>query len=499
MNSNEIVAKLWNLCHTLRDGGVSYHEYVTELSYLLFLKLMNEMGSEEGLPEGYRWDDLVANKSGTEGFTFYKTLLLHLGTEGSDQVKAIFVNSNSSLRKPATLEKLVTDLDNIDWYTADKDDLGDMYEGLLQKNADEKKSGAGQYFTPRVLIETIVKLCKPQVGEVIQDPAAGTGGFLIAADRFIRSNNDMYSLPLAQQDFQAEQAFRGMELVPDTHRLLLMNCMLHGLSGKFQNEDTLTSNGESLEPADLILSNPPFGSKRGSKVTREFTYSTNNKQLCFLQHIYRGLKAGGRAAVVLPDNVLFEEGVGTKIRADLMDKCNLHTILRLPTGIFYAQGVKTNVLFFTRGAKETGCTRNTWVYDLRTNMPVFGKRTPLTEDYFAEFIKCYGRKSDGTSKRTEKTGGRGSCRAIYADDTVYEGEESRFRKFTRDFVSERGDNLDISWLKDEDASGSADLPEPDEIAAMIRERLGEALAEMDALTELLGAELLQPELLESKS
>ena len=483
MNSSEIVAKLWNLCHALRDGGVSYHEYVTELSYLLFLKLMKEMGEEDGLPEGYRWDDVLENKSGIEGFNFYKSLLLRLGTEGSEQVKAIFVDSSTSLREPATLEKLVTDLDNIDWYTDDKDDLGDMYEGLLQKNAGEKKSGAGQYFTPRVLIDVIVKLCKPKIGDVIQDPAAGTGGFIIAADKFIRSNNDMYSLSVAQQEFQDQQAFRAVELVPDTHRLLLMNCMLHGLSGKLHNDDTLTANGESLEPADLILSNPPFGSKRGSKVTREFTFATNNKQLCFLQHIYRGLKPGGRAAVVLPDNVLFEEGVGTKIRSDLMDKCNLHTILRLPTGIFYAQGVKTNVLFFTRGAKDTGNTKNTWVYDLRTNMPQFGKRTPLTHDHFTEFEKCYGKKSDGTSKRKE--GGTFLLNETENRKLNTENSEVRFRVFTRQSVADRGDNLDISWLKDDDATSGADLPEPEVLAGMIRERLGEALSEIDALTELL--------------
>jgi type I restriction enzyme M protein len=249
--------------------------------------------------------------------------------------------------------------------------------------------------------------------------------------------------------------------------------MLHGMDGNFVSGDTMGSAGQQLVAADVVLSNPPFGTKKGGGITRDdFTYPTSNKQLCFLQHIYRGLKPGGRAAVVLPDNVLFEEGVGTKIRADLMDKCNLHTILRLPTGIFYAQGVKTNVLFFTRGKTDTSNTKKTWFYDLRTNMPAFGKRTPLTHGHFKEFEKCYGRKSDGTSKRSEKT-------------SEGEGEDSRFRCFTRGFVSERGDNLDISWLKDEDASGSQELAEPDEIAGMIRERLGKALAEIDALTELL--------------
>jgi type I restriction enzyme M protein len=227
-----------------------------------------------------------------------------------------------------------------------------------------------------------------------------------------------------------------------------------------------------LPKADVILTNPPFGTKRGGgRPTRDdFTFVTGNKQLAFLQHVYRDLKPGGRAAIVVPDNVLFEEGTGTKVRADLMDKCNLHTILRLPTGIFYAQGVKTNVLFFTRGTTDTGNTKQVWVYDLRTNMPAFGKRTPLTHDHFAEFEKCYGSNSDGT-------GGR-----------IDQGEAGRFRYFTRGAIALRGDNLDISWLKDEGTHSADDLPEPDEIAVLIHDRLQTAMDEMDALTALLEGE-----------
>lgn len=488
MNTQDIVAKLWNLCHVLRDDGITYQDYVTELTFLLFLKMMKETEQEKSLPKDYRWDDLVA-KEGIEQLNFYRELLVHLGTESATNVKAIFANANTAIRKPKNLLKLVTDIDGLDWYSARVEGLGDMYEGLLEKNANEKKSGAGQYFTPRPLIDCMVTCIKPQPGEVIQDPAAGTGGFLIAADRLIKSNTDeLFELDAEEQHFQRHNAFCAVELVPDTHRLLLMNCMLHGIGGSIISGDTMGGVGQNLSKADIILTNPPFGTKRGGgKPTRDdFTFVTGNKQLAFLQHIYRGLKPGGRAAVVLPDNVLFEEGVGTKIRADLMDKCNLHTILRLPTGIFYAQGVKTNVLFFTRGKTDTGNTKQTWVYDLRTNMPAFGKRTPLTHGHFAEFEKCYGKKADGTSKRTEKTGGKKTCPALYEDATVHEGEESRFRVFSRDFVRERGDNLDISWLKDDSAGGSgSELAEPDEIAAMIRERLGEALAEMDALAELL--------------
>ncbi len=484
-DTHDIVAKLWNLCHILRDDGITYHQYVTELTFLLFLKMMHETERNEELPKGYRWTDLET-KDGVEQLAFYREMLVHLGNSGQGAIKSIFNNANTSLRQPRNLRKLVENIDNIDWYSARQEGLGDLYEGLLEKNAGEKKSGAGQYFTPRPLIDCMVQCIKPRPGEVIQDPAAGTGGFLICADRYIKAEtDDLFDLTEREQKFQKRQAIHAIELVPDTHRLLLMNAMLHDISGPLTLGDALASSGAALPKADVILTNPPFGTKRGGgKPTRDdFTFVTGNKQLAFLQHIYRGLKPGGRAAVVLPDNVLFEEGVGTKIRTDLMDKCNLHTILRLPTGIFYAQGVKTNVLFFTRGTTDTGNTRNTWVYDLRTNMESFGKRTPLTLGHFAEFEKCYGKKSDGTSRRTEKT-----------EDG--EGEESRFRKFSREDITERGDNLDISWLKDDDATSGADLPEPEVLADMIRQRLGEALEEMDALSALLdgGEELVSEEL-----
>lgn len=470
--TQDIVAKLWSLCHVLRDDGITYHEYVTELTFLLFLKMMKETEQESLLPKGYRWDDL-ASKDGVEQLAFYRALLVHLGNEGSGRVQAIFVNANTAMRQPKNLAKLVTDIDKLDWYSAREEGLGDLYEGLLERNASEKKSGAGQYFTPRPLIECMVNVVKPQPGEIVQDPAAGTGGFVIQADRYIKAaTDDLFTLKQKEQDFQRKQAFVGIELVPDTHRLLLMNCLLHGIDSDMVLGDTLSPTGTKLPKADIVLTNPPFGTKRGGgKPTRDdFTFVTGNKQLAFLQHIYRTLKPSGRAAVVLPDNVLFEEGVGNKIRADLMDKCNLHTILRLPTGIFYAQGVKTNVLFFTRGESDQGNTKKVWVYDLRANMPAFGKRTPLTHDHFIDFEKAFGRKSDGTSKRTDQ------------------GEEGRFRSFDRAAIGEGGDSLDISWLKDDDATGADELPEPEEIAAMIRERLSTALEEMDALSALLEGE-----------
>jgi type I restriction enzyme M protein len=470
-STNEIVAKLWNLCHVLRDDGVTYHQYVTELTYLLFLKMAQETGSEKSLPKGYRWAELVA-KDGTEQLRFYRALLLHLGTEASDRVRDIYANANTTLRQPAILQKLVKEIDALDWYSAKHEGLGDLYEGLLEKNANEKKSGAGQYFTPRPLIECMVNVTKPQPGEYVQDPAAGTGGFLIAADRYIKARtNELFDLPESQQRFQKRQAFYGMELVPDTHRLLLMNAMLHDVEGPLMLGDTLSDSGKKLAAADVILTNPPFGTKKGGGLPSrdDFTYPTSNKQLAFLQHVYRGLRPStkqkiSRAAVVVPDNVLFEENTGAQIRADLMDKCNLHTILRLPTGIFYAQGVKTNVLFFTKGegTKDKDNTKAVWIYDLRANMPSFGKTTPLTHAHFAEFEAAYGDDPYGKSKRVDQ------------------GEEGRFRRFTREEIAKRGENLDISWLRDADArdGGGAD---PDAILRELRTHLNAALIHVDAL------------------
>jgi len=463
----DIVQKLWGLCDVLRDDGITYHQYVTELTYLLFLKMAQETGVEKNIPDGYRWADLV-QKDGIEQMNFYRQLLVHLGTSDNivSRVRAIFSDANTSLREPRFLKKLVSSIDELDWYSAKQEQLGDLYEGLLEKNANEKKSGAGQYFTPRELIDSMVTVVKPKAGELVQDPAFGTGGFLIAADRYIKHHTDnLFTLAASEQEFQRKQAFYGMELVPETHRLALMNAMLHDIEGDFGLGDTLSPSGTNLAKADVILSNPPFGTKKGGGLpTRDdFTYPTSNKQLAFLQHIYRGLKAGGRAAVVLPDNVLFEDNTGVKIRADLMDKCNLHTILRLPTGIFYAQGVKTNVLFFTRGKTDKANTKNVWVYDMRANMPSFGKRTPLTREHFSEFENCFGSDAYGQSERTDQ------------------GEEGRFRCFSREQISSRNENLDISWLRDENATSGDDLPDPEEIAADIMENLKNAIDEMEAL------------------
>ena len=450
MNTQEIVAKLWNLCNVLRDDGITYHQYVTELTYILFLKMAKETGVEEvtdkngevrvNIPAGYRWDDLV-RKSGIELKRFYKELLNHLGENCTGRVREIYQGAATNIEEPKNLEKIIKNIDALDWYSAKEEGLGNLYEGLLEKNANEKKSGAGQYFTPRVLIDVMTRLMKPQPGERCNDPACGTFGFMIAASSYVRQNtDDFYDLDADTAEFERKEAFTGCELVHDTHRLALMNAMLHDIEGQILLGDTLSNFGQQMRGYDLVLTNPPFGTKKGGeRATREdFTFPTSNKQLNFLQHIYRSLKADGkaRAAVVLPDNVLFADGDGEKIRCDLMDKCNLHTILRLPTGIFYAQGVKTNVLFFTRGINDKGNTKEVWFYDLRTNMPSFGKTTPLKKEHFADFEAAY----EAEDRKTVT--------------------DERFSVFTREEIEAKGNSLDLGLIKDDSVLDYDQLPDP---------------------------------------
>lgn len=487
MTNNDIVTKLWNLCDILRDDGINYSDYVAELVLLLFIKMEHEQAEanpdfKRRLPAGTRWPD-ITSRSGVTLLKHYKQQLLNLGNSTDPMVAAIYADAQTRLKEPRHLEQLVKSLDALDWFSAREDGLGDLYEGLLQKNATETKSGAGQYFTPRPLIDAIVRCLQPQLGETIQDPAAGTAGFLIAADTWIKQqHDDLYGPAVTDKlrQFQRTKAYVGVELVPATRRLALMNCLLHGMEGEGEGVvrlgSSLGSLGANLPAADIILSNPPFGTaKGGGGPTRDdLPFATSNKQLAFLQHIYRNLKPGGRAAVVLPDNVLFEAGVGTEVRRDLMDKCELHTILRLPTGIFYAQGVKTNVLFFRKGTaadkkQDKGCTQAVWVYDLRSNMPSFGKRTPFGPSHLAPFEAAYGSDPNGGSPRVD------------------EGEEGRFRCFTRAQIAERGDSLDISWLKDAEAVDAASLPPPEELAGQAMAELSEALRELDALMQALGA------------
>lgn len=458
MNNQEIVNKLWNLCNVLRDDGITYHQYVTELTYILFLKMSKETGSENIIPEKYRWDRLV-EKEGIELKNFYRKLLLELGTNGNSKIKEIYTNANSNIDEPKNLDKIIKSIDELDWYSAKEEGLGNLYEGLLEKNANEKKSGAGQYFTPRPLINIIVELIDPQPGERCNDPAAGTFGFMIAADRHIKNKTDeLHELSLDKQEFQINKAFSGCELVQETHRLALMNAMLHDIKGEIYLGDTLSNLGKKIKNFDVVMTNPPFGTKKGGeRPTRDdLTYLSSSKQLNFLQHIYRSLKKDGkaRAAVVLPDNVLFQDGDGQRIREDLMDKCNLHTILRLPTGIFYAQGVKTNVLFFTRGTTEKDNTKEVWFYDLRTNMDSFGKRNMLTEEHFKDFIKAY-----------------------IAEDRSKVNDE-RWNRFTREEIRAKGDSLDLGLIKDESLIDYEDLPDPIESAE-------DAVAKLEEATDLL--------------
>ncbi len=470
----DLVAKIWNLFNILKDGGVTYHQYVTELTYLLFLKMAKETGTEKQVPEGYRWDDLVATPI-EKRLAFYKDLLEHLAKNGSSLVQQIYTESRTSIQKPRTLSNLIDKLDELAWYNVSREGFGDLYEGLLEKNAGEKKSGAGQYFTPRPLIDTMVAVMKPTLEDIIQDPAAGTGGFLISASRYIKNPRASKKWTKKEEDKFVRQTFYGMELVHETHRLALMNLMLHGLESDDNTAgihygDTLTPEGKAkLPPATLILSNPPFGSKKGDgdAEREDFTFETSNKQLAFLQHIYNGLQPNGRAAVILPDNVLFESNVGKSIRTELMDRCNLHTILRLPTGIFYAQGVKTSVLFFTRGKTDKANTKEVWIYDQRSNINSFGRTNILTRQFFEKFEDAFGKDPFGKPASLAKR-----------KDT---GKSGRFCRFTREWIAKRGDNLDIVWLKDESKNVTGNLSEPSWLAQNIVEELEGAIKDLNAI------------------
>lgn len=473
MTTQEIVSKLWNLCNVLRDDGITYHQYVTELTYILFLKMAKETGAEERIPEEYRWDELTS-KSGIELKKYYKELLDYLGENCTGRTREIYQGAATNIDEPKNLEKIITTIDGLDWYSAREEGLGNLYEGLLEKNANEKKSGAGQYFTPRVLIDVMTRMVKPQPGERCNDPACGTFGFMIAASQYVKDNtDDLFDLDADTAKFEREEAFTGCELVHDTHRLALMNAMLHDIDGQIVLGDTLSNQGKSMKGYDVVLTNPPFGTKKGGeRATRDdFTFPTSNKQLNFLQHIYRSLKANGkaRAAVVLPDNVLFADGEGERIRVDLMDKCNLHTVLRLPTGIFYAQGVKTNVLFFTRGKTDKDNTKEVWFYDLRTNMPSFGKTNPLKKEHFTDFEKAY----EATDRHTI--------------------EDERWSVFTREEIAEKGNSLDLGLIKDDSIIDYDDLPDPiesgEEAIAMLSEAMDLLQSVVNELKSLQGEEV----------
>ncbi|WP_256010212.1 type I restriction-modification system subunit M [Desertivirga xinjiangensis] len=486
MSADEIANKLWNLCNVLRDDGVTYHQYLNELTYILFLRLSELKKFEDELPEEYRWSTLRGIQDNKELFDRYRELLASISTKTDNAtIKEIYTNASTTLRKPVNLRTLITSIDAIDWYDEkEQDKIATIYEELLEKNAGEKKSGAGQYFTPRPLINIMVDLLVPKLGERWNDPAAGTFGFMIAADQYLREKHDhYYELGSKERKFQVEQAFSGCELVQDAHRLALMNAKLHGLESRIELGDTLSDLGKSFTGFDGVLANPPFGTKQGGeRPTRDdFTYPTSNKQLNFLQHIYRSLKKDGkaRAAVILPDNVLFEDGDGRKIRRDLMDKCRLHTILRLPTGIFYAAGVKTNVLFFERGKTETGNTKKVWFYDMRTNAPSFGKRTPFTRAAFDGFVKAY---TGGIGLNVVREKYDGSV----DDEKRAAVQDGRWSCLTREDIEKKNDSLDLGLMQDASFAANAHTEEPIDIAREAAEELKGIQKELDAIIALLG-------------
>ncbi|MBS1101752.1 N-6 DNA methylase [Gluconobacter sp. Dm-62] len=463
MKNETVVQKIWNLCHILRGDGISYHQYVSELTYLLFLKIAEENGVERLLPPNYRWTDLVRHpKEGLLGF--YQEMLTHLGTAAkSDVIRAIYAFPTTVFSHSENLYAVVDGIAKIAWQDVSGDRFGEIYEGLIEKSSQDVRSGAGQYFTPRALVNSLVRVSKPDLGELIQDPAVGSGGFLITADRYLRSRHS------AKAYRDKPPIYQGVEIEKNTRRICLMNMFLNGLNAEIVHGDALTEDGHGLAAASLVLANPPFGSKAGSRraLRAEITYRNTNKQLAFLQHIYLTLCDGGRAAVVLPDNVLFEDGVGRSVRQDLMATCRLHTILRLPKGIFSGAGVKTNVLFF---AKKAGlATDDVWFYDLRSNMPTFNKTHPLLDKHFDDFERVYGNDPMGTSPREE------------------EGDDGRWRKLSRAQIAERNDNLNWLWMRDESDDSDDVKQDPGDILVAIIGHLRAALGELDALnTEIEG-------------
>jgi type I restriction enzyme M protein len=480
----QIVAKLWNYCSILRDDGLSYGDYVEQLTFLLFLKMADEQSrppyvKPSPVPAGFDWSSLLA-RDGDELEAHYRHILDTLGKEGG-MLGVVFRKAQNKIQDPAKLRRLVVDLiDREQWSAMSADVKGDAYEGLLQKNAEDVKGGAGQYFTPRALIKAIVDVMRPEPGITICDPACGTGGFLLAAHDYI-ADPERHQLDIEQKRRLKSGTAYGVELVDSVARLCCMNLLLHGIGGDgaegvpIEVRDSLGSHGGAF--FEMVLTNPPFGRKSSVTIVNEegkaekeslvvkrddFWASTSNKQLNFLQHVYTLLKQHGRAAIVVPDNVLFEGGAGETIRRKLLHDADVHTLLRLPTGIFYAQGVKANVLFFDRKpAAEKPWTERLWIYDLRTNKHFTLKESPLSRTDLNDFVACYhpGNRHDRT-------------------------ESERFRAFGHDDLIKRDKaNLDIFWLKDESLEESANLPDPDVIAAEIVEDLEAALEQFSAIQE----------------
>ncbi len=472
MSEKAIVAKVWNFATILRDSGVSYTDYVAQISYLLFLKMENEreeIGEHSRIPESCKWNRLI-RLDGLELETAYNSALAQL-SESDGVIGLIYKSAQNKIKEPANLKKLFVMINSETWLGLKVDVKGAIYEGLLAKNATETKAGAGQYFTPRVPIHSIVSLMDLKPDMEICDPACGTGGFLLRAYEVMRAQTkDREEI----RKLKSERLY-GKEITPLVASMCAMNLYLHGIGG----DDGIIEVGDSLSERgnrrfDRVLTNPPFGKKSAAKILAEngkvktqkeeynredFFATTSNKQLNFLQHIMNILKNGGKAAVVLPDNVLFEAGAGEKVRKRLLEDFNLHTILRLPTGIFYAQGVKANVLFFDKVASEKDATSKVWVYDMRTNMNLSLVSNPLSEEHLKDFENCY------------KVG------AIEARQ-----ESERFRAFSIVEIQKRDKtNLDIFWLKDESLEDVENLPRPEVLVSEICSHLESALREMRRL------------------
>jgi len=482
-----IVQKLWSYCNVLRDDGLSYQDYLEQLTFLLFLKMADEraqlLGDEQPIPEGYRWADLAnPQMEGVKLEEHYRETLRTLGQNGG-MLGLIFRKSQNKIQDPAKLRQLVVELIGKEqWLSMSSDVKGDAYEGLLERNAQDVKGGAGQYFTPRPLIEAIVDCIQPEPGELIVDPACGTGGFLLAAYDYMARE---YELDRDWKHFLRYDALRGVELVDGVSRLCAMNLFLHGVGPDGDDHDPPIRTDDSLrdepsENADVVLTNPPFGKKSSITVVNDegetakhaisynrpdFWTTTTNKQLNFVQHVKSLLKINGRAAVVVPDNVLFEGGAGETVRRKLLHECDVHTLLRLPTGIFYAQGVKANVLFFDRkpGAKIPW-TQTLWVYDFRTNKHFTLKQNRVTRADLDEFVDCFNPENRHQRETT------------WSD----EAPEGRWRPFRYDELTSRDKvSLDLFWVRDESLEDSANLPEPHLLAGEIADDLRSALEQIE--------------------
>jgi len=476
MSTNAIVSKVWSFCTTLRDDGVGYGDYLEQLTYLIFLKMADEYAKpphkrDIGIPAGYDWSSLTSRR-GVELEIHYVTLLRVLGSKPG-LLGQIFTKAQNKIQDPAKLTRLISMIDETRWVKLGADVKGDIYEGLLEKNAEDTKSGAGQYFTPRALIRAMVECVRPEPGKTIADPACGTGGFFLAAYDYLAANP---ALDKEQKAFLKTSTFHGNEIVASTRRLCLMNMLLHNI-GEIDGQSRISPNDALIADDgrrfDYVLANPPFGKKssmsftnaEGEEETDELTYNrqdfwatTSNKQLNFLQHIRSMLKTTGQAAVVLPDNVLFEGGAGETVRKKLLETTDLHTILRLPTGIFYAQGVKANVLFFdNKTARKEPWTREVWIYDYRTNIHHTLKKKPLRFEDLQDFIACY--HPENRHDRQE---------SWHETDNP----EGRWRKYSLEQILSRDKtSLDIFWIKDKSLTDLENLPEPDELAEEIIENI----------------------------